>query len=206
MSLTKLSVTALLDAFASSAPTPGGGSAAALAGATGASLLEMVAAMPKTRNGTPEERASLDGVAARLGELRQRLAMLIDEDTKAYDLVTAAFKSPKATDEEKAARKVKIQEALRAATEAPLETMRACEAVLRDAATVAEQGNPNAASDIFVGASLALAGLHGAEKNVEINLDSLTDQDYKAKALAEARQLEEWGSAHAAASNRALEA
>ena len=183
-SLTSLTVTQILDAFASSAPTPGGGSAAALSGAIGASLLAMVAGMPKTKNGTPEERAALDAAAAELNTLRARLAELIDEDTRAYDLVTGAFKLPKATDEEKAARAKAIQDAMRAATEAPLETMRACAAVLRHARTVAESGNPNASSDVEVGVALTRAGLFGADKNVEINLGSLKDETYR-NAVAE---------------------
>ena len=188
-SLTSLSVTQILDAFASSAPTPGGGSAAALSGAIGASLLAMVAAMPKTKNGDPEERQALDAAASELGALRVRLAELIDEDTRAYDLVTAAYKSPKATDEEKAARKIAIQSAMRAATDAPLQTMRACETAIRHAATVAQHGNPNASSDVFVGVELASAGLRGAEKNVAINIGSLTDDSYRDEVANEAAAL-----------------
>lgn len=188
-SLTSLTVTDLLDAFASSAPTPGGGSASALSGAIGAALLAMVAAIPKTRTGGAGERQALDAAAARLNELRVKLTSLVDEDSRAYDLVSAAYKHPKATDEEKAARKTAIQEALRAATEAPLETMRACEAVLREAAIVFEHGNPNAASDVFVGTELARAGLCGAERNVAINLSGLSDEAYRQRATAEAARL-----------------
>jgi methenyltetrahydrofolate cyclohydrolase len=188
-SLTSLSVTELLDAFASSAPTPGGGSAAALSGAVGASLLAMVAALPKTKTGDARERGLLDASASALNEIRRRLADLIDEDTRAYDLVTAAYKSPKATDDEKAARKTAIQAALRAATDAPLQTMRACEAALNHAKVVAENGNPNAASDVFVGIEMLRAGLRGAEKNVAINLHSLTDESYRQQVAEEARRL-----------------
>jgi methenyltetrahydrofolate cyclohydrolase len=188
-SLASLSVTALLDAFASSAPTPGGGSASALAGAIGASLLAMVAALPKTRTGEASEREQLNAAAATLNELRRTLAVLIDEDTRAYDLVTAAYRRPKATDEEKAARKEAVQAALRAATDAPLQTMRACDAAIREAAVVAQNGNPSASSDIFVGVEMALAGLRGAERNVAINLGSLTDETYKEDVGSEAEAL-----------------
>lgn len=188
-SLLSMTTSALLDAFASSAPTPGGGSASALAGAIGASLLAMVAAIPKTKTAAPQERAALDAAASTLNGLRRRLAELVDEDTRAYDLVTAAFRRPKGTDEEKAARKAAIQDALRAATDAPLETMRACEAVIREGAIVAANGNANAASDVFVGIELAYAGLRGAEKNVAINLGSLADEAFKESVVAEASRL-----------------
>src|SRR5688500_18419644 len=97
--LTSLSVTALLDGFASSTPTPGGGSAAALSGAVGASRLAMVAALPKTKTGEAAERTALYAAGATLKTLRKELAGLIDEDTHAYDLVTSAYKRPRATDE-----------------------------------------------------------------------------------------------------------
>jgi formiminotetrahydrofolate cyclodeaminase len=205
MSLVSLSVTDILDAFASSAPTPGGGSAAALSGAIGASLLAMVAAMPKTRLGEPGEREQLDAAAAELQTLRGSLAALVDEDTRAYDLVTAAFKQPKATDDEKAARKQAIQSAFQAATSAPLATMRACEAALRQATVVAQSGNPGAASDVSVGVELAWAGLYGAEKNVAINIGSLTDEDFKQKSIDEAGHLLASGMELAATCRRMLE-
>lgn len=85
----------------------------------------MVAALPKTKTGDAAERTALDASGKALAELRQKLASLVDEDTRAYDLVTSAYKRPKGTDEEKAARKEAIQAAMRAATEAPLATMRA---------------------------------------------------------------------------------
>ena len=111
MSLTSLTVNQILDAFASSAPTPGGGSAAALSGAVGAALLAMVASMPKTKTGTDEERKTLDKSAAELQRLRKRLTDLIDLDTKAYDMVTSAYRQPKGTPEEvvQTARELGIQ-------------------------------------------------------------------------------------------------
>lgn len=196
-SLLSLSASQLLDAFASSAPTPGGGSASALSGAIGASLLAMVAALPKTRTGDAAERVALDASGTKLGELRQTLAALVDEDTRAYDMVTAAFKNPRGTDEEKAVRKAAIQTAMRAATEAPLATMRACEAAMRESAIVAQHGNPNAASDVWVALELLNAGLRGAQKNVAINLGSLADEAYKDDVEVEAKTLLEAGTEQA---------
>src|SRR5689334_21009235 len=103
--LANKTVQELLDAFSAPTPTPGGGSAAALAGAIAASLLAMVAAMPKTKSGTPEERAALDALDPILLKLRAELVDLIDRDAASYDGVVAAYRLPKGTDEEKAARK-----------------------------------------------------------------------------------------------------
>ena len=174
------SVTELLDAFSSSDPTPGGGSASALSGALGASLLAMVAGLPKTRTNTPEERTTLDGARRQLLSLRTKLAEFVDRDAAAYDLVVAAYKQPKGTDSEKAARKTAIASALRAATDVPLETMRACADVLGLGKTVAEHGNLSAASDIGVGLHLTMAGLTGGRLNVETNLSSSGDEAYAA--------------------------
>src|SRR5438045_157887 len=110
----------LLDAFAASDPTPGGGSASALASAVGAALLQMVAALPKTRANRDEDRAALAAAAATLTGVRSQLTEAVDADSGAYDRVVAAYKLPKSTDHEKAARKSAVQRALRAATDVPL--------------------------------------------------------------------------------------
>src|SRR5262245_1840369 len=124
MTLVDLSVRDLLNAFSSSHPTPGGGSAAALASAVGASLLAMVAGLPKTRSGSDDERDRLAAVLPGLVDVRAQLADAVDADTAAYNGVVAAYKLPKGTDEEKAARTSSIQRALKAATDVPLSIVR----------------------------------------------------------------------------------
>jgi formiminotetrahydrofolate cyclodeaminase len=183
------SVRDLLDEFASSAPTPGGGSASALAGALGASLLLMVARMPKTRGGSGDERATLDRVAVDVARLRARLAALVDEDSAAYDAVVAAFRLPKATDEEKAARRAAVQAATRHATTTPLAVMEACAEALGMAGQIAACGNPNAASDVQVGMALLSAACRGAYENVAINLPGLSDETLRAELAGRARQI-----------------
>jgi len=168
-------VSDLLDAFASPDPTPGGGSAAALAGAIGASLLAMVAGMTKTRTGSREAREALDAARERLMAAQATLAGLVDRDSAAYDLVVAAYGQPKGTDTEKAARREAIQHAMRIATDVPLETATVCAGALRDAAAVETHGNPNATSDVGTGIALLGAGLRGALLNVDANIGSLTD-------------------------------
>jgi formiminotetrahydrofolate cyclodeaminase len=199
----RLALLDLLDAFASQEPVPGGGSASALAGALGTSLLLMVAGMPKTKSGTPEETADLAAAAARLRPLRDRLVGLVDSDSDAYAGVAAAFKLPKASDEEKAARKAAIQAGTKQATEVPLETMRACRDAVRHSVIVARCGNRNATSDVGVALELLLAGTRGAGLNVEINLPGLADQAYVERARWERRDLE-GSAAEEAARARAL--
>jgi formiminotetrahydrofolate cyclodeaminase len=90
----------LLDAFASNEPVPGGGSASALAGALGVSLLVMVAGLPKTRTGTPEEAADLAQASSRLRPLRDALVALVDRDSDAYRSLLRAFRLPKQSEPE----------------------------------------------------------------------------------------------------------
>ena len=178
----------LLNAFASSDPTPGGGSAAALSGALGASLLAMVAGLPKTKNNTAEERAALDAARERLLQLQSTLLSLVDRDADAYDRVVAAYKLPKATDEEKEARKQAVQAALKYATEVPIETFSACGDAIESGRVVAHAGNPSASSDIAVGVQTLMTAISGALMNVQTNLGSVKDDDFVRETVATIRR------------------
>lgn len=179
----------LLDAFASSAPTPGGGSAAAAGAAMGVSLLVMVCGLPKTRSGSEDDRATLLAAEAALHSVRGGLIASVDADTKAYDEVVAAYRLPKGTPEEVAARKAAIQAALRHATDVPLSVARRCGLALREAAAVQAHGYAAAASDVGVAIALLRAGLEGARLNVETNLDGITDAEYVAMVKQELANL-----------------
>lgn len=189
MKLSTSSVTSLLAAFRSSAPTPGGGSAAALAGAVGASLFAMVAGLPKPRAESDEQLHQLAAAGERCTALALQLEALIDQDSAAYDLVVEAFRLPKGTDEEKAARSAAIQEAMKSATEAPLEVMRRCAEALTCGPVILALGNPNASTDAQVGSALLAAARRGAAQNVEVNLGSLKDAVYVQRVRTEAQAL-----------------
>lgn len=176
--------------LSASTPTPGGGSASAAAGAMGAALLAMVAALPKTRSGEPRERELLDGSLRELAALRDQLASLIDRDAASYDAVTAAYRLPKGTNEQKARRSEAVRHALRGATEVPLQVMRACEAAAAHGVSVARHGSPSASSDTGVGLELLRAGLRGGALNVRINLGGLEDPAFAAASEAEVLELE----------------
>ena len=118
----------------------------------------MVAGLPKTRHGTDEEREALTAAAARVRPLRDELASLIDRDSEAYTSVISAYRLPRSTDAEQAARRQAISDAMRAATEAPLATVRACERVMREAEAIATGGAASAASDVAVGIELLRVG------------------------------------------------
>ena len=189
MSLTEFTVNQLIAAFRSPEPTPGGGSAAALAGAVGAALLSMVGGLSRPRASSPEDTERLAEAGGRCAELSQGLTALIDRDTDAYNAVVAAYRLPKGSDDEARRRSVRIQEALAEATDSPLEVMRRCAAALDHASVIAALGNRSASSDVQCGLELLGAGLRGAMLNVEINLSSLKDADRVAGIRNEASGL-----------------
>ena len=175
----------LLSAFASSDPTPGGGSAAALASSVGAALLTMVTGLPKTRSGADEDRAALAEAASALAGIREQLTHAIDADASAYDRVVHAYKLPKASDEDKAVRTAAVQAALREATAVPLDVMRLSAQALDVAKTVAAHGHPGASSDVGVAIALLRAGFEGARLNVDANLGGIRDEAYTTSVVAE---------------------
>ena len=175
----------VLAAFSSSEPAPGGGSASALASAIGASLLLMVAALPKTRTGSQDERSALASATKALVGIRQQLTDAVDADATAYDQVVAAYRLPKTAREEHDARKAAIQRALRVAIEVPLGVLRVSEAALDQAKTIAAHGHRAAASDVGVAVALLRAGARGARLNIEINVGSISDAAYADTVRAE---------------------
>ena len=181
----------LLDAFASNAPVPGGGSAAAVAGALGVSLLVMAASLPKSKTGAPEEAADLAEAAARLRPLRDTLVQLIDADSNAYRSVMAALKLPKASADEKAARAVALQSTMQAATDVPLDVMRASQQALAGAVIVARNVYRLAGSDVAMGIELLGATVRGSALSIDGNLGGITDASYTARVAAERDQLAE---------------
>jgi len=189
MTLAAKSLTELLEDFRSSAPTPGGGSASALAGAVGASLLAMVSALPKPVAATEPELGELRAAGERSTAAAKRLEALVDRDSEAYELVVAAYKLPRTSDEEKKARSAEIQRALSAAIEAPLDVMRACADAISLGEVVARLGNRSASSDVQVGLELLGAGLRGARLNIEINIGSVKDPEYAAATRAAVAEL-----------------
>lgn len=187
--LVDLSVHDLLAKFSSSDPTPGGGSASALSSAIGASLLMMVCGLPKTKSNSDEDRTRLQAAALTLTGYRQELTEAVDADTRAYDQVVAAYKLPKATDDEKRVRKDAIQRAMRAATDVPLRVMRLSADALKESAIVAAHGHSGASSDVGVAIALLKAGLEGARLNVDINVGSIADEPYVSAVRAEVGRL-----------------
>ncbi len=170
-----MSVETFLEELASAAPAPGGGSAAAMAGATGAALVAMVARLTIGRKNYQDVSAAFEAILPRADAMRAALLKLIDEDANSYARVMDAYQLPKNTDAEKETRTAAIQTALKGATETPLRVAQHCAQVLEMSEFACARGNKNAASDAGAGALMAEAGLRAALLNVEINLGSIQD-------------------------------
>ena len=198
-----MTVAQLLAALASPDPTPGGGTAAAIVGAMGTSLLLMVTGLATSKTNSDDEKSALAAARAALEPIAKTLTDLADADTQAFNEVMAAYRLPKVTDDDKAARTRAIQAALRGATDIPLQTLRACAEAIAHGRAVADYGNRSAASDAGVAIGLLKAAADGAAANVRINLTGLKDEAYTGATGAETARLAESATAHADAALRA---
>ena len=163
-------------ALASSSPTPGGGTAAAIALGQASALTVMVCDLTIGKEKWQEgwdiaEEAMLLSV-----KIMSRAGDLADEDSDAFDEVMASFKLPKGTDEEVSIRRTAIRNATLKATETPYETAELALNLLKVLPELARKGNANAVSDVGVAGLLASAACKGALFNVDINLGSLPDE------------------------------
>lgn len=174
-------VSQFLTELASSAPAPGGGSVAALSGALGAALVSMVCNLTVGKKKYADVEKDIKALLENSEGLRHKLADLLQADVQAYTAVSQAMKMPRATDEEKAARAEVMQQALKKATEVPLQIAEACVEVIALCQPAAEKGNKNAVSDAGVAILMAEAGLRSAALNILINLGWIEDQRFTAE-------------------------
>ncbi len=175
--------------LSSASPTPGGGAVAAMSAAQGFALLSMVAALTLKSKKYQEHWDVVRPIHAEAKSGLQNAMELIEKDSQAFDKVMDAFKMPKETDEEKAARREAIQNALKEAALVPLEVMRLVSKGIDYALVLAEHGNKNAISDVGSAAYQFHAALFGAELNVLINLASVKDVEFNEKLQKELDEL-----------------
>ena len=179
-----------LEELASKQPTPGGGAASALCGATAAALTAMLGNLTAGKAGSEDnDKMALEIIIA-ADKLRLELAQLADDDAAVFNKFMEAYKMPKATDTEKAMRTAAIGQAAIAAAEVPMQIANKSLEVLKLARKLIVFGNPNAISDGTVSALMARAALRSALYNVKINLGLIKDDEYVAAARAKMQQLE----------------
>ena len=199
------SLSGFVAAVASPSPVPGGGSVVAHVGALGAALAQMVAALTIGKKKYAAVDAEMKEVVLSAAALVSELSGLVARDATAYAAVAEAHRLPKEPAVVATLRSAALTRALLVAAAVPLETARACVRVAELAATVAEKGNTNAASDAGVAALLAEAACRGASYNVRINVASLDDKSSGAPMLEEVRALVARASEYAARATGAVE-
>lgn len=187
--LTDMTCAEFAEETASESPAPGGGSISAYMGALAAALGTMVANLSSHKAGWDDRWKEFSDQADKGHELMQRLLHLVDEDTEAFNRIMDAFKMPKSTDEEKAARAEAIEAATLYATEIPLSTMETAAAVFPLLESMARTGNPASVSDAGVGALAARSAVLGAQLNVRINAASLKNREEADRLTARAAEI-----------------
>jgi formiminotetrahydrofolate cyclodeaminase len=183
------SVTQFVEALGSSAPAPGGGAASALAGALAAALAEMVARFTVDREKYRDVEERAIAILSQAAAARQALLALADDDERAFQEVSAAYRLPRGSDDERAARENVIQVALTAALQPPLRTVRAARAVVGLAAEIAAIGNGTVISDAGCASLLGEAAARAAALNVLVNANLLHDKTLADSVRAETRTL-----------------
>ena len=189
MLLKESSLKQFSEVLASNAPAPGGGSVAALNGTLAAALIQMTGSLTTGSEKYKEYHAELQEIIDNARKLQNKLLNGVDEDTEAFNKVSAVFSMPKETPEQKAARSEAMQTALKGAADTPLQTMKAAYDCLKLAEAAYKKINPSCSSDMGNAVLCALAAVRGAWLNVKINLSGLKDEVYKDTINSEARAI-----------------
>jgi formiminotetrahydrofolate cyclodeaminase len=174
-----------LDSLASDAPTPGGGSVAAISGAMGSALVSMVCKLTIGKKKYTDVEADAKEILEKSESLRSRLTQMVTDDAASFDRVISAYRMPRQSEQEIAARDQAIQTALMEATLVPLAAAQACAEIITLCQPSVRIGNVNAISDLGVAVMMAFAGVKSAALNVWINLGNITDVTFvKEKKIA----------------------
>jgi glutamate formiminotransferase/formiminotetrahydrofolate cyclodeaminase len=184
--LKDMTVAGFVDELSSESAAPGGGSVAALCGSLSAALSSMVANLTHGKKGYEKHNDAFNTIAEKAQSLKKFFVQSMDDDTKAFNNISAARRLPKGSDEERATRDAAIAEANLKATMVPLTVLASALTAVELAELAIEKGNPNTLSDAGVAALTARAAAEGAYYNVLINLPSLADDASKTDIRARA--------------------
>jgi glutamate formiminotransferase / formiminotetrahydrofolate cyclodeaminase len=188
--LIELSLYEFMNKTASELPAPGGGSVAAYIGALGAALGTMVANISSHKHGWDDRWKEFSDWAEKGKEIQNKLLLLVDEDTEAFNKILIAFSLPKKTEEEIKSRKSAVQEATRNATLVPFRVMETAFSGFGLIKEMIEIGNPNSVTDAAVGALALRSCIRGAFLNVKINASGLDDREFANELLRKGQIIE----------------
>lgn len=188
--LANLTIKDFMNDLASNSPAPGGGSVAAMCGATAGNLIAMVASLTIGKKGYEEAWDEMTDLKSKMENISMEFLNLMDDDANSYQTLIQCFKLPKETDEEKASRTVAIQAATIEAILVPLAIANRASTLFNYVNFIIEKGNKNAVSDAGVAALMAKTAILGALYNVRINVSSIKPEKVKKGFLERAKVLE----------------
>ncbi len=186
---TELSCVEFTEKLASKSPTPGGGGAAALAGAIGAALCSMVGGLTIGKKKYAAVEEEMKELTERVNGYRKELLELVAKDAEVFEPLSRAYSLPKETDEEKSAKAKIMEECLNNACSVPIKIMEACASVIELVDDFAVKGSVLAVSDAACAASVLRSALECASLNVYINTKSMTDRANAEKINAHANEM-----------------
>lgn len=189
--LVDLSLTEFASETSSESPAPGGGSIAAYVGALGAALGTMVANLSSHKRGWDDRWEEFSLVAEEGQGYVKRLLELVDEDTRSFNEILEAFKMPKDSEEEQAARKKAVEKATKYATEVPFRAMEQAFNSMKVMREMVEKGLQSSLSDGAVGALCARTAVMSAFLNVRINAKGLEDRKFATDIIGRGKEIEE---------------
>ena len=190
MNLVEQRVIDFVAATASKEPTPGGGAIAALIGATGAALAEMVANLTFGKKGYEEVQSEMEELQTKAEAIRNRMLELSQADADVFNIFMNALGLPKNTDEEKAARTAAIQQAYKDAAMVPFEIGELANQIFDLAELASRKGNQNLITDGIIAAINARAAVKSAFLNVRINLSGIKDESFVAELTSKMYAIE----------------
>ena len=191
MNLVEQRVVDFVAATASKEPTPGGGAIAALTGATGAALAEMVANLTFGKKGYEEVQSEMEELQTKAEAIRNRMLELSQADADVFNIFMNALGLPKNTDEEKIARTAAIQQAYKDAAMVPFEIGELAYQIFELAELASSKGNQNLITDGIIAAINARAAVKAAFLNVRINLSGIKDEAFVANVSAKMNSIEQ---------------
>lgn len=188
--LKEMNIKDFLNQLESSEPVPGGGSVAALSSALASALSGMVANLTVGKKNYEDVSGQMQDIAKAMKASKVSFVDFIDKDANSFDGVMQAFKMPKETDEEKAARTAKIQEGTKYAASVPLEVAEETAKLFDAIEVLVVKGNKNAQTDALVAAMMARTAIKSALYNVKINLGSIKDEAFVAQMSEKVKALD----------------
>lgn len=185
-----MTVAGFIDELASDSPAPGGGSVSALNGAIAAALTSMVGNLTIGKKKYADVEEEMRDIVSRVTEIQKELLEAVDKDCDAFNVVFAAFKWPKETEEEKEARSAEIQRGTKIAADVPMRVAEKAAELMPLIEKVIMKGNQNSITDACCAMMACRYAVIGALLNVRINLGSIKDETFVKEHADRAAELE----------------